>query len=44
VKLLAEVVDRMIAMNAGKVISEGPPSEVLNHPELVKVYLGEGYE
>lgn len=44
VKLLAEVVDRMIAMNAGKVISEGPPSEVLNHPEVVKVYLGEGYE
>jgi branched-chain amino acid transport system ATP-binding protein len=44
VKLLAGVVDRMIAMNAGKVISEGPPSEVLNHPEVVKVYLGEGYE
>jgi len=44
VKLLAEVVDSMIVMNAGKVISEGPPSEVLHHPEVVKVYLGEGYE
>jgi len=43
VKLLSNVTDRMIAMNAGKIISEGTPSEVLNNPEVVKVYLGEEY-
>jgi ABC-type branched-subunit amino acid transport system ATPase component len=31
-------------MNAGKIISEGTPSEVLNNPEVVKVYLGEEYK
>ena len=44
VKLISNVVDRIIAMNAGKIISEGTPSEVLNNPEVVKVYLGEEYK
>jgi branched-chain amino acid transport system ATP-binding protein len=44
VKLLAEIVDRMIAMNAGRIIAEGSSSDVLNNPEVIKVYLGEGYK
>ncbi|MBC7378046.1 MAG: high-affinity branched-chain amino acid ABC transporter ATP-binding protein LivG, partial [Burkholderiaceae bacterium] len=29
------------AMDAGKKNAEGAPAEVLNHPEVLKAYLGE---
>jgi branched-chain amino acid transport system ATP-binding protein len=35
------VCDHVTVLNFGKLIAEGTPSEVQNHPEVVKAYLGE---
>ncbi|MEV6299999.1 ATP-binding cassette domain-containing protein [Actinoplanes sp. NPDC051861] len=38
--LLSRVADRLIAMDAGRVIAEGTPDEVRTHPDVVLSYLG----
>lgn len=38
--LLRSIADRMIALDLGRVVSEGRPGDVLNHPEVVASYLG----
>ena len=38
--LLSAVCDRMIALELGAVIAEGPPPEVLAHPAVIESYLG----
>ncbi len=38
--LLAQVADRLVALETGRVIAEGPPAEVLGHPTVVASYLG----
>ena len=40
VHLVLAVADRIVAMNFGAVIAEGPPGEVANHPAVVEAYLG----
>lgn len=39
--LVNEVSDRVMAMSFGKTISTGTPQEIMNHPEVIKAYLGE---
>ena len=41
VPLLAEVCDRMLALEVGRVIAEGTPAEVTSHPDVIRSYLGE---
>ncbi|MFM7065001.1 MAG: ATP-binding cassette domain-containing protein, partial [Actinomycetes bacterium] len=41
VPLLARVADRLVALEAGRVIAAGPPAEVLDSPEVVRSYLGD---
>jgi ABC-type branched-subunit amino acid transport system ATPase component/MFS family permease len=38
--LITAVSDRLVAMELGRVIAEGPPDEVLHHPQVVAAYLG----
>jgi branched-chain amino acid transport system ATP-binding protein len=38
--LVRMVSDRVMALNYGKVIALGTPSEVQNHPEVVRAYIG----
>lgn len=39
--LIVEVCPHVICMNFGEKIAEGTPEEVMNHPEVIKAYLGE---
>jgi len=38
--LLRAICDRMIALELGGIIAEGPPDEVLEHPAVIESYLG----
>jgi ABC-type branched-subunit amino acid transport system ATPase component/sugar phosphate permease len=38
--LIAEVSDRLVALDQGRLVTSGPPAEVLRHPEVVESYLG----
>jgi len=38
--LVSEVSDEVLALNYGKVLATGTPTEVQEHPEVVKAYLG----
>lgn len=39
---LMKIVDRIIVLNYGEVIADGPPGEVVNNKEVIQSYLGEG--
>jgi len=38
-----ELSDRVIVLNTGRKIVEGPPKEVVANPEVIRAYLGERY-
>ncbi len=40
-RFVQQVSDRALALDFGQVITQGHPKEVLNHPEVMKAYLGE---
>jgi ABC-type branched-subunit amino acid transport system ATPase component len=40
VPLLLSVADRLIALELGEIIAEGAPADVVEHPEVVRSYLG----
>jgi branched-chain amino acid transport system ATP-binding protein len=39
---LMKIVERIIVLNYGEVIADGPPGEVVNNKEVIQSYLGEG--
>ncbi len=39
--LVTSVADEMLALHLGRVLTQGPPDEVVNHPEVVASYLGQ---
>ena len=41
-QLAIGLADRVLALNFGRQIAQGPPEEVRRHPEVVKAYLGDG--
>jgi branched-chain amino acid transport system ATP-binding protein len=41
-RLVKEISDRVLALNYGVPITQGTPQMVLEHPEVIKAYLGEG--
>ncbi|MCE5334706.1 MAG: ABC transporter ATP-binding protein [Desulfobacteraceae bacterium] len=38
-----ELSDRVVVLNSGRKIVEGPPKEVVANPEVIRAYLGERY-
>jgi branched-chain amino acid transport system ATP-binding protein len=38
--LVTSVAPRLVALELGRVIADGPPAEVVNHPQVVASYLG----
>jgi branched-chain amino acid transport system ATP-binding protein len=38
--LVNRVSDRVLALNYGRVIALGPPSEIQRHPDVIAAYLG----
>lgn len=40
-ELIRQLCDHVIVLDAGKLLAEGPPSEVLANPEVIEAYLGE---
>ncbi|HCF74059.1 MAG TPA: ABC transporter ATP-binding protein, partial [Gammaproteobacteria bacterium] len=40
-KLVADVSDRVLALNDGRVLTEGSPSSVQGNPDVIAAYLGE---
>jgi ABC-type branched-subunit amino acid transport system ATPase component/ABC-type branched-subunit amino acid transport system permease subunit len=40
IALISSVADRLVALDSGRVLAEGPPAEVLAHPEVIASYLG----
>jgi len=40
-RIASALADRMVALDSGKKIAEGPPDEVQRNPDVVRAYLGE---
>jgi branched-chain amino acid transport system ATP-binding protein len=43
VKAILGLSDRVIVLNMGEKIAEGPPQEIVHHPEVIDVYLGKAH-
>jgi branched-chain amino acid transport system ATP-binding protein len=40
-KMVMRVSDRVVCLNQGRIIADGPPSEIQRHPDVIRAYLGE---
>jgi branched-chain amino acid transport system ATP-binding protein len=40
--MVMQVSDRIVVLNSGTIIAEGPPAVIQNNPDVIRAYLGEG--
>ena len=43
VKAIWDLSDRVVVLNMGEKIAEGPPDEIIHNPQVIEVYLGKAY-
>jgi branched-chain amino acid transport system ATP-binding protein len=40
--MVMKVSDRVVVLNYGRIIAEGPPAAIQNDSEVIRAYLGQG--
>ena len=43
IKAIVDLADRIVVLDTGHKLMEGPPQEILRHPEVIRAYLGEEF-